>query len=44
MTVATAVLIYLLGLQSGVMVVLGARLRRLLGMERYRHSPVSLEG
>lgn len=44
MTVATAALIYLLGLQSGVMVMLGARLRRLLGMDRYRHLPASLEG
>jgi hypothetical protein len=44
MTVVTAGLVYGLGVQSGLLIVLGGRLRRLLGLERHRRLPLGLEG
>jgi hypothetical protein len=43
MTVVVAVLIYLLGFQSGLLVTLAARLRKLVGMDRDRHVLARLE-
>jgi hypothetical protein len=43
MTATIAVLIYLVGFQSGLLVTLAARLRRLMGMDRDRQLLARLE-